>query len=86
MFEYFFPNPKNVEEFQINRQLSKIHQITEWDNIGDKGNYKYYNGERFFRVSRRHYPQFKRGYLWGYYEKALPQPKEEEEKEIIREF
>lgn len=30
-------------------------------------NWQYYNGERFFRVGRSQYPQYKHGYLFGYY-------------------
>jgi len=82
-----------VEDFAINRHLSQIHNLTEWDNVGDK-NFKYYNGERFFKISRKHYPKrFTRGWLWGYYdnledvEKAIAEPKtDKEEGEIEREF
>ena len=28
----------------------------------------YFSKERCFRVSRKHYPQYTRGYLFGYYE------------------
>jgi hypothetical protein len=28
-------------------------------------NYKYYSGERNFKVSRGFYPQFSKGYFWG---------------------
>ena len=31
-------------------------------------NIHYYNGNRFFKVSRGFYPQFTKGYLWGRYE------------------
>jgi len=32
-------------------------------------NFKFYfSKERYFRVSRQHYPQYKRGYIFGYYE------------------
>ena len=59
-------DPKLIE-YSLNRNLSSIHTLTEWDDVGEK-NFRYYTGERFFRISRRHYPQYTRGYLWGYYE------------------
>jgi len=86
MFEYFYPNPKTVEEYQNNRHLSQIHSITEWEDLGDKGNYKYYTGERFFKISRRFYPQFTRGYIFGYYEHKEGKAKQREDEEITREF
>lgn len=86
MFSYFFPNPKTVEEFSINRNLSKIHSITEWDNMM-KDNYKYYNGERFFKISRRFYKyRYTRGWIYGYYDNEENKEFHELEREIEREF
>jgi len=28
----------------------------------------YYDGKRFFKVPRELYPQYTRGWLWGYYD------------------
>lgn len=34
----------------------------------DLKNKDYYTGDRYFKVSRKHYPQFTKGYLYSYYE------------------
>ena len=34
----------------------------------DLKNKEYYTGERYFKVSRKHYPQYTRGYIYSYYE------------------
>ena len=59
-------DPKLIE-YSLNRNLSSINTLTEWDDVGEK-NFTYYTGKRFFRISRRHYPQYKRGWIYGYYE------------------
>jgi len=43
--------------------------ITEWDAVKPK-NYEYYSGERFVRIPRHLYPQYTKGYLYGYNEDA----------------
>jgi len=65
-FMFSTSDPKLIE-YSLNRNLSSIHTLTEWDNVGEK-NFRYYTGQRFFRVSRRHYPQYTRGWIYGYYE------------------
>ena len=42
-------------------------KISGWDTYPSK-NIDYYKGERYFKVSRSLYPQYTRGYLYGYYE------------------
>jgi len=40
-----------------------------FDSINDEQkNARYYDGTRFFRVPRHMYPQYTRGYFYGYYE------------------
>lgn len=53
-------------------ELSHVHTLTEYDTITGK-NIDYYNGRRFFTVSPRYYPQFKKGYFYGYYEVDDPE-------------
>ena len=48
-------------------QITNVKTFTAYDHIGGK-NFEYYNGTRFFKISRKHYTQYTRGYLWGYYE------------------
>lgn len=38
-----------------------------WKSTPPK-NEDYYKGKRFFKISRKFYPQFTKGYLWGRYE------------------
>ncbi len=54
-----------LEDFAPVRNESKEHKITEWDTNPPK-NLNYYNGQRFFKVSRDLYPQYTRGWLFGY--------------------
>lgn len=54
-----------LEDFAAVRNESKQHKITEWDTNPPK-NLNYYNGQRFFKVSRDLYPQYKRGWIFGY--------------------
>ena len=30
-------------------------------------NFDYYNGNRFFKISRKNYREYSRGYIYGYY-------------------
>ena len=50
-------------QFEWNRRL----KLSAWDYHNPK-NFDYYTGERFFKISRRFYPQYTRGYIYGYYE------------------
>jgi len=52
-----------LEDFAAVRNESKEHKITEWDTNPPK-NLNYYNGQRFFKVSRDLYPQYKKGWLY----------------------
>ena len=35
--------------------------------INELKNKEYYEGKRFFKVSRRHYREYTRGFIYGYY-------------------
>ena len=67
VYNLFFPVSDKLEEYQFNRNLSDINTITEYDDIGEK-NFSYYTGKRYFKISRKLYPQYTRGYIYGYYE------------------
>jgi len=54
-----------MEDFSPVRNVSKEHNITEWDTFKAK-NWEYYSGERFTPISRSMYPQYTRGWLYGY--------------------
>lgn len=56
-----------VIDYSANRQFSEQHKINEWQEIPPK-NSKYYDGTRFFKVPRHLYPQYTKGYMYGYYE------------------
>jgi len=55
-----------LEDFAINRNLSIEHDVKEWD-VHEPKNVDYYDGKRFFKVSRSCYPNYVKGYLYGYY-------------------
>ncbi len=65
-----------MEDFSPVRNKSEEHKITEWDTFKCK-NWQYYNGERFTTISRNMYPQYTKGWFYGYtiddryYEKIL---------------
>lgn len=54
-----------LEEFAPVRNESKEHKITPTDNIPPK-NLDYYSGKRFFKTSRGMYPEYVRGWFFGY--------------------
>ena len=79
---YYFPYNKDLE-------------LSAWFGYNAK-NFDYYNGNRFFKISRRHYPEYTRGYVYGYWyngDQCSPTDRyaplktlEEEEEELIRSF
>jgi len=48
--------------FPYNSQL----KLSAWSGHNAK-NFDYYNGNRFCKISRRHYPEYTRGILFGYW-------------------
>ncbi len=56
-----------VLDWSVNRNRSAEHSINEWEDSGVK-NADYYLGKRFCRIPRNLYPQYQRGYIYGYYE------------------
>lgn len=74
--------------FPYNSQL----KLSAWSGHNSK-NFDYYNGNRFCKISRRHYPEYTRGYIYGYWYAPEPIPngynpieEEEEEEQLEREF
>lgn len=61
-------NPSRFEviDWAVNRNYSKDHHISEWEDLEPK-NAEYYDGTRFFKISRNLYPSYTRGWLYGYY-------------------
>ena len=56
-----------LEDFQSHEMdFNQKLKISAWDTHPPK-NFDYYMGDRFTKISRRHYPEYIRGYLWGYY-------------------
>ena len=58
-----------VIDWSVNRNYSKEHHISEWEDLEPK-NSEYYDGTRFFKVSRNLYPSYTRGWIYGYTENA----------------
>jgi len=50
---YHMPRPKDL-------------QLSRWSSYNAK-NFDYYNGKRFFKISRKNYRDYQRGYVYGYY-------------------
>lgn len=66
--------------FPYNSQL----ELSGWTGHNAK-NFDYYNGNRFCKISRRHYSDYTRGYLWGYWYEGNISEEEEEEGNISEE-
>lgn len=64
---------------------SKELELSAWFGYNAK-NFDYYNGNRFCKISRRHYPEYTPGKIWGYWYNPLEIIEEEEEEELIRSF
>jgi len=45
---------------------SKDLKLSCWENYNSK-NFAYYSGERFFKISRKHYREYSKGFFFGYY-------------------
>ena len=58
-----------IMDWSVNRNHSVEHNISEWYDLEPK-NSEYYDGTRFFKVSRSLYPSYTRGYIYGYNEDA----------------
>ena len=76
-----------LEDFSPVRNESTQHKLTEWDKNPPK-NLEYYSGQRFFSISRKHYPQYTQGWLYpllgytidpNYYKNILYSSEESEE-------
>ena len=65
---------------------SKELQLSCWSSYNAK-NYDYYNGKRFFKVSRKYYSDYSRGIIFGYYYNGDGYVSEDyDEEEIERAF
>ena len=56
---------RSIDETSETRNFSHELGISQWEPAPAK-NADYYLGNRFFKISRSHYPYYERGYLWGY--------------------
>jgi dipeptidase len=66
-----YQSTRILQDFQPNQNESFEYNIHTWMNTKPK-NWDYYNGTRFFKISRSLYPdQYERGVLYGY--SYLPQ-------------
>ena len=57
---------------------NKDLQLSCWESYNAK-NFDYYNGNRFFKISRKNYRDYSRGYIYGYYYNGDGYVSEEEE-------
>ncbi len=57
--------PFEVIDWSPERNFSQEHNISEWHELEPK-NAGYYDGTRFFVVSRELYPSYTRGWIYGY--------------------
>ena len=54
-----------VIDWSVNRNVSQEHRISAWQELEPK-NAEYYDGTRFFKVSRGLYPSYTKGFIYGY--------------------
>ena len=64
----------SIYHFPYNKDL----QLSCWETYNAK-NWSYYSGERFFKISRKNYRDYSRGYIYGYYYNGDGYVSEEEE-------
>jgi len=55
-----------IDSSYYHMPYSKELQMSCWETYNAK-NYKYYTGERFFKISRKNYRDYTRGYVFGYW-------------------
>lgn len=63
--------------FPYNSQL----KLSAWSGHNAK-NFDYYNGNRFCKISRRHYPEYTRGIVWGYWYAPIETIEEEDSENL----
>lgn len=63
--------------FPYNSQL----KLSAWSGHNSK-NFDYYNGNRFCKISRRHYPEYTRGYIYGYWYSPMEIIEEEDSENL----
>ena len=56
-------------------------KLSAWYGYNAK-NFDYYNGNRFCKISRRHYPEYTPGKIWGYWYAPIETIEEEEEESV----
>lgn len=54
-----------LEDFRPNKNESFYYNIHYWDDISPK-NFEYYFNRPTTKISRKYYPQYEKGYLFGY--------------------
>ena len=52
----------SIYYFPYNKEL----KMSCWESYNAK-NWEYYNGNRFFKISRKNYRDYQRGLVYGYY-------------------
>ena len=52
----------SIYHFPYNKDL----KLSCWESYNSK-NFAYYSGDRFFKISRKNYREYSRGYIYGFY-------------------
>jgi hypothetical protein len=55
-----------IDSSYYNFPYNKDLKMSCWEKYNAK-NFNYYNGKRFFKISRKHYSCYTRGLIYGYY-------------------
>jgi hypothetical protein len=55
-----------IDSSYYNFPYNKDLKMSCWEKYNSK-NFDYYNGKRFFKISRKHYSYYTRGLIYGYY-------------------
>ena len=70
-----------IDSSYYHMPYSKELQLSCWESYNAK-NYKYYTGERFFKISRKNYRDYSKGIIYGYYYNGDSYYNDEEEYEL----
>ena len=62
-----------LEEYLPKRMpFSKFYKISEWTVYEKNKNYEYWIGKRFCKIPLEFYPDYEKGYIYGYRHTPIP--------------
>ncbi len=70
-----------IDSSYYHMPYSKDLQLSCWESYNAK-NFEYYTGDRFFKISRKNYRDYTRGYCYGYYYNGDGYVEDDDDEEI----